>query len=833
MWRSAGTLILLIAGVMILGCQDVSDGPSVIEVTPSIAADVPTSSPNNVSIEDVEVADETAVPTNPQVPNQVNIEYAFYEEFGLIGAGQNGFMVRELDNMTENTAVAHLSIPAFSMAVYQNTAFVVSCEQNCIRRINLQDPANPLLEEAIYETGHLMPISMLHAGEEFLYAVVHGVEVQIVNEMLALEATIPFTEPVLDILETRMSLNDQRNSRALNLAVAGQGIYGYLIPNNPAQFEAVGFESAPNPAWHQPEPGTINTLLAVENIIYGGAGARGLREYIAWGGYAIGGLWDTNFDYFPGNVIDLAFGDSLIYVLSEDETAQYISVTYFEKTQDDGWNANRWLVDEIVLPAQSAAQIEWHQGHLWGMYPDIQLITGFAPRAEMIARAEDEKENFEAQDVAPAFDAQFVYQGQLGGNPQILAQIDNILYVKNHIDLLIYDVSDLQVPILVNRQQFNGRINEMVVFGETAVLSTLEFESGDIFVLDVSTPIQPVVINQVNGLLHHMAMRDGVLFVISGFYRTSLSFVVLNGAEFEPVEMTEDHPLQQIHQMTAQQIENDSDGLIVPDDESISQFINDFIMIGDLLTVSWYHDPSCLYGDATFPCQSGIVLFDISNLLKPRMIHSQFLGIPADFKSIDSAGILTYSEFAKSGERTLDLTPFILDNLSLANEALTMGAISIGTTQIQDFMTGVSTTAIANKGQWAYIADRDNKLTILDLSSLPVVTKVEQIDLGNSLLELVVQDELMVGRSKNAIFVYDIANPIQPILKQETSYSGTAEPYFVLSERWLVQGGGSQLSIEAISPRDSTESSSLAAIELPGVVHSAPAIYENIVYVLM
>ena len=749
-----------------------------------------------------------------------DLVHVFYEGFVLTAAGEAGLLVRPLDDYDAETALSGIDMVAWDVVVHGQRAYVLGCQRDCVQVVDLSEPQAPVVRNKVYATGRSNPVDKILAAEDLLYLVVAGEEVQLLNYNLERVTAVPFAEqPVVDLVETLFADETDEDARQLNLTVANQGIYGITVPkDNPAAAQRVGFEEALRPEWHEPEPGSIESLVAVEDIMLGAAGERGVRSYIRW---SRGSLWENEFYTVRGRALDLVYDDLFLYVLSEDESEQILTTFFFEPRQEGLVNADVWRVDEISFPVAEMAEIRWYGGQLWSVSPRLQPIKGLKPRRLLLLHAATlmeaaQKEAAQAIEPPDSFQRRVVYDGRIGGEQRVVAQLDDFIYVAIGYELLAYKAAEGEEPILMNRLIFNQQILQMHHYENRALLITRGFESGTVFTLDLSTPIYPQVIQESRGSINYSEQWGPLVFLDRGYAQTFIDIVDLSASDTGFSSMIRQTAFDRIQQLSSTYADDFHE-------------IDSYALQGDILALDWSSFFGCLPNASDYPCHAGVLVLDLSDLERPQIISSFFEpDEPTRIGRFEEQGQLTLQAVNKQ-ERIIDLTGFVAADAFLSEPELPLfeqsGLISVFGTK--------SLSGIAINEDLAYIS-ADKTLYVVDLALMPEMRLVYMADLEESIEDMVVFGHYLIGKSAFKIDVYDLRNGPKPLLVRTIDYSPASQnPFFLQSAQYFLHGSNRDLHIERvidgaleIDPNQVVS----ASIKLPGDMVAPPAVYGRYVY---
>ena len=388
------------------------------------------------------------------------------------------------------------------------------------------------------------------------------------------------------------------------------------MPSDLSLAKIIGFEPAPKVAWHLDEKEPIHALLYLDETLFAAADERGLRDYLYWETYAEDvDLYEYGRSIPPGRTIDVVEGPQNTYsVLSEDHEHQIVT-TY---TYQEGFNAHavrRSIVDQIEMPAGTAQKIKWHNGHLWVTKPTLSRIFGIniysalSPKGSETPQAEREQ---------PMPENRLVYQGRIGGDMAVRGVSGNYVYVTVSNELMIYDVSEIDNPVFVNRMMFEDHIQDLVVHNQTAIVQIENYRRGFVYgkILDLTDPISPKPLEDLT-FLSRVGARENIALITLA---QTVKFIDLDRQDF--ASLSKLHPFQSIYDQAQIQISQDSKGKVDLSLDETQSAIKDFLLLGNTLIFSW-HSPACIDpGEKEPDCYGGVLLYDIDDIGRPILIGS-------------------------------------------------------------------------------------------------------------------------------------------------------------------------------------------------------------------
>ena len=810
------SVLFLLSSLLLWGCTQQSD---LLSSTPETAVAESTTTPPPTVTPLPTIINQTADPQNtaietiiPNVPDRPNLTHVFYEDYVITAAGEDGLFIRSLANYDSPIPLAFVDMPAWDVAISDQTAYVLTCNHDCLTLVDLSIIEQPQLINAQHYPYNYKPITHMAIDQELIYLVADQDNIRILNLEFAPIATIPFTHPVSDLVVQQMSVGANENDRFLNIAVQEQGIYGIHVPmEDPQSAKLIGFQEAPRPQWHIENSGIINSIWAVDDVLFATAGSQGLREYLSWEerdsqpSY----LWASDFDYVTGDAIHAVYDDKeFVYLLSETEDNQYITTIALERREEDSaWNTKRWFVDEVILTGDHIDQLAWHNETLWALTPDLRPVTAIQSSDILWERVEAQQISEAAPQPDPKNDAwQLVEEQRYGGNLTLRAQYENYVYASLDEDLLIYDITEPTQPILINTIPFGYRVGEMAVYKTFLLMNSYNYHGGASTILDLSNPEIPTRLNENwEPLYFDIRAKDDILFTLLGIY-VQPRFAMFEEVDGKIQPITDTHPLNQIYPQAAQQISIDSNGLIALELDQVKDTLSSFVLSGDLLVIHWFDVNTCPLGRPAEldECQAGILWFDLSDQATPSLLGSQSIPYRAELLTLDPTWQLTINpDHSASESITIDLSSTIPSDLTWANYPnLRNNTLSLEQIPVSDFLTGANISDITVAGDSGYITDKEGNLFILDLTNLPEISLQQKIELPYPARNIKVHQQFLLLESADYVMVYEEVESGTAIERRTISYDVTEwsdNPFITAFDDWLIHGQGQTLIIESLA----------------------------------
>ncbi len=419
-------------------------------------------------------------------------------------------------------------------------------------------------------------------------------------------------------------------------------------------------------------------------------------------------------------------------------------------------------------------------------------------------------------------------------NPILVSNLDNIdnvfvsgnyAYATNEeAELYIIDVSNPANPILVSNM---NNIYSIFVSGNYAFATNGESE---LYVIDVSNPANPGIVNSINisqvrGIMPISEKYAYVESEESGLYIIDISNPVnpdiVNNIEdvslgFGKVSITENYIYLSNYNVGEQvqviDISNPVNPVIINMD--VPGFPNDFAISGNYL-----------YTDYDL---SELLIIDISNLIKPNILSSMDKfdrAILSFFVSHNYIYILN-GKPGKSGFQIIDASnpakPYIVSDLNLSDQSNDIyisdkyayiakhGGLKIidisnpNSPYIIDNNININTSiwggeSIYVSGNYAYITDRWNGLSIIDISN-PLNSKLISITKTLSIANNVsISGNYAYVADCDGLLILDISNPYNPFRVGSIKTPDFAKSVFISGNYAYIAAESSGLVIIDIS----------------------------------
>jgi hypothetical protein len=445
-----------------------------------------------------------------------------------------------------------------------------------------------------------------------------------------------------------------------------------------------------------------------------------------------------------------------------------------------------------------------------------------------------------AQDVAVVGSYAFIAWGLNGlvvvdiqdpANPQFAAQldtnvfafqitiVDNIAYMASGNAVRIFDVSDPVNPQHIGDADVGGDQRAITVSGNRMFVS--DWDNNGIFCFDVTDPTNPVLLGQTTAL-----RTDFMRVVGDQLYLTSRVFGVIDISD--PSNMSFDYWYNYsgngfLVRDSLVYLCSGLDGfrIVEPNEEHFA--VRSIYNTGDSVEHVLIKDQYAFVANLRDPAQ----VYEISDPQNPVHVAD----LPVSGYRLDVVGDRLYAASPSSGLGIVDISditqPVLVNQFTQSGDLSDVrfkDGIAMAITTNREFITinvqdeaapyvsgtldGFQAMRTTLDGPLAYVASRDDGVTILDVSNIQEELSIlSTIDTPGRAREVFAKDGMLYVADQNSgLQIIDATDPTQPVLIGSLPTFGASQSISVLDEiAYLADGNGGLRLVDVSDPQQPFE----------------------------